>query len=866
MDGYLTQEARDVFNRHVKAHQNDDGWEHYNPHKRRRGQYDSVGGSDGSIAPSFLPQERPSVPENTAPSQSPRNDELCHKGQGQRLAQTAAMPSFHADASVIVEFMSNTHAHETVELPSGGPESSLINETVLGPLNTSLDRHDGDPLTHEQGYSVNAQYDSFDHWLGDFSMSDFDQSNFLHSWSPPLLPGTDSSSVNQLRVPQSEQAPDGWTTGSNSPFNTQTAQRLEPSRPSTYPITSNYHPTSIIRDSSTVSFPRARRQWHLCRDQSQIGAWMAFLGDAIDNQSPTNSLPWSETFLQRRRFDEGTRTRLKDAIRSHQHLSQSLPLQAPSPSYNSFSSTSRADSSSEGDMPPAGLLDIALDVYFAKCDPTIPIIHHATFSAKTAPTCLLLSLVLTGFNTLGTKGAVAYVRKLLPTLLSMVLRQLEMECTASFQDVSWIATMSAAVVVSNLAVLLQHQGNEADSMTEFFVTTVLSTAQNAGLFSTCASQSIHESITDTQNADDRWLKWSRIESAKRVTIALADLNLCFSALYGRRPLIQTDDVSIMSPGPDDQFCAETSSKWSAIMQGESLKQKPLISLRSCPTTCDDWSVQTARGILTLVQSSLWETYHSFHTLRFVVQLDTRVNPWQACETLSERDFVRFILRLSPYCVKTSDDMNVNDAVSWHLACLMLASNCQTFATALSFTSDGAANLALEDIKSWTISSTARRACLHAGEIFAILHHRRIREPISLHTVCAALWAGIVMGLYYLNVPLESATSECDVDLISRFDWQAIEAAGFTKDQQHPREDLSSPRDMSAKKALEFIAVGGTPRISGDYHPRGRVTARRIFSHFADLIDGLGTWRLPILSQVLRAASEDLMDMDVDNRS
>jgi len=423
--------------------------------------------------------------------------------------------------------------------------------------------------------------------------------------------------------------------------------------------------------------------------------------------------------------------------------------------------------------------------------------------------------------------------------------------------------MSAAVVVSNLAILLQHQGNEADSMTEYFVTTVLSTTQNVGLVSSCAPRSIHESITQLQGAEERWLAWSRLESAKRVILALADLNLCFSALYGRRPFIQSDDLDIMPGSSDCLFYAETSSKWLMLMmQGETLNHPLSIRLQSCKTTDDDSSAPTARGTLTLVQLSLWETYHGFHTLKPVVQPAIRLNPWQACEARSERDLIRLTLSLSPHCVKSSDSINVNDAVSWHLTCLMLAANCQTFATALEFTSDdGTTNPALEDIKLWAKSPTARRACLHAGEIFAILYHRRIREPLGLATVCAALWASLVMGLYYLNAPLESSNTECDLDLISRFDWQAIGDVGFTTDQHHSKGGLSS--GGVSMNALEFIAVGGTPRISGDYHPRGHVTARRIFSHFADLMDGLGTWRLPILSQVLRAASEDLMEMDVD---
>ncbi|KEF62573.1 uncharacterized protein A1O9_00546 [Exophiala aquamarina CBS 119918] len=769
-------------------------------------------------------------------------------------AGTNVTSNSHAATAVITGSMSDTQPHGTAEPPSGEPEASLINETVLGPINASINRHD--PLLDEQRYRANTPYDSFDHWLGDFSISDFDQDNFLHSWCPSLLPGTDSISVNPFSVPQSEQVLDGWTPGSRSPL--QTIQTLETSRSSTHPITSIFNSPSPISNNFTASFPRARRQWHLRGGQPQSSVWMALPGDGTENEPSTNSVPCRETFLQRRRFDEDTRARLKDAIRTHQRFSQLLPQQATGPNYKSFSSVSTT--SSQGDMPPAGLLDIALDVYFAKCDPTIPIIHHATFSARTAPTCLLLSLVLTGFNTLGTKGAVSYVRNLLPTLLSMVLRQLEKECTVGFQDASWLATMSAATVLSNMAILLQHQGNEEGCRTVFFVTTVLLTARNAGIFSVRVPQSNHESITYTDDVQDRWLKWSRIESARRLANALIDLNLSFSALYGRRPLVLTDDVSIISPSADDVFWTETSSEWLTLVQGETPKHRDTISLSSCATTGDDWSVQTARGFLTLLQSSLWETYHSFHTLRFVVQLDTRIHPWQACETLSERDLVRLTLSLSPYCIRSSDGLNINDAVSWHLTCLMLAANCQNMATALRFAGDGAANFALEDIKSWAMSPTARRACLHAGEIFATLFHRRIRESVTLHTVCGAFWAGLVMGLYYLNVPSESATRECDIDLISRFDWQAIETAGLAKDAQHPRGESSSPIGVSAK-ALEFIAAGGTPRISGDYHPGGHVTARRIFSHFADLIDGLGTWRLPILSQVLRAASEDLMDMD-----
>lgn len=807
-------------------------------------------------------QDISSIPKQAAPSKPPSTGEPCPGIQGQHQGQPSIDSGSEADASAATELI--THTHPQAELPFGGLEASLTDEMVLGPINTLADTQHVKPLIREQVYRVNTQSDSFDHWLGDFPMSAFDQANFLHSWSPftthlSLLPGTDSMSVTQLPLSQTDQTLDGWAMGNSIPFQAKAVQRLEMDQVKTYSTASSFEPPSIVGNRFTGPFARARRHWHVRRHQPNTDPWITLLGDGMVTQPPTNLQPRSETFLQRRRFDEAARARLKDAIRAHRNLSQSFSVQASSPNYNSFSSTSCTLQSDDGDMPPAGLLDIALDVYFSRCDPTIPIIHHATFSAKAAPTCLLISLVLTGFHMLGTRGAVSYVRKLLPTLLSMVLRQLETECTASFQDAEWLATMSAAVVVSNLAILLQHQGNEEDYRTEFFVTTVLSTAQHVGLFSPRECQLYYENISDTQNVDDRWRKWSRIESAKRVTIALTDLNLSFSALYGRRPVVQVDDVSIISPRGDDAFWAETSLIWSDIMQGEYLEHTPAISLRSCDITGGGWNIQTVCGILTLVQSSLWEFYHSFHTLKDVVQPETHFLPWQACQRSNEKDLVKLTLSLSPHCIGSSDSIKVNDALSWHLSCLMLAANCQTFATALSFANNEAAILALEDIKSWAKSPTARRACLHAGEIFAILHHRRMKEPVTLHSVCSALWAGIVMGLYYFNVPVESGSSECDIDLLSSFDWQALGATGFTCGQQQSREDLGV--GGASATALEFIAAGGTPRISGDYHPGGHVTARRIFSHFADLIDGLGAWRLPLLSQVLRAASEDLMDMD-----
>lgn len=66
------------------------------------------------------------------------------------------------------------------------------------------------------------------------------------------------------------------------------------------------------------------------------------------------------------------------------------------------------------EFPPAEILDIALEMYLYHFSPTTPILHIPSFSAKTTPRPLLLTMCLIGLSILGTAGASKFVAKTYP--------------------------------------------------------------------------------------------------------------------------------------------------------------------------------------------------------------------------------------------------------------------------------------------------------------------------------------------------------------------------------------------------------------------------------------------------------------------
>lgn len=168
--------------------------------------------------------------------------------------------------------------------------------------------------------------------------------------------------------------------------------------------------------------PRSRRHLRLMPN-----VWREVVDSHRDNLFCDLPIEKPATETKERRlirwgFDESCRHRIETAINQTVTPPTSGSSPVPPATYSIFGDSASMSASSPvtntnrsriapGHIkaPQAEIFDISLDLYESQFHPTLPFMHLATFSAKAAPTSLLLVMTLLGFSILGTTGAARFV-------------------------------------------------------------------------------------------------------------------------------------------------------------------------------------------------------------------------------------------------------------------------------------------------------------------------------------------------------------------------------------------------------------------------------------------------------------------------
>lgn len=329
-----------------------------------------------------------------------------------------------------------------------------------------------------------------------------------------------------------------------------------------------------------------------------------------------------------------------------------------------------------------------------------------------------------------------------------------------------------------------------------------------------------------------------------------------------------DAVQLIIPCHDSLFKANSSSRWMQLIRSGKRILMPMI--KSPSETVDLPALDSPvvddiclHAVLAMIQLRLSESYHRL--------ICNRANyPFVPCHTYAMDGRARCLTTLQVQVMNaySSNDyslerMNPNCLVMWHHMCMTLTADMQIFNLAAGRDGAEAARRALDDIAAWSQTPSARRACLHAAEIFKILSNRKASDDIMFFSAYALFSAGLVLGLYtFMVVVPQSTTTEVQVGAASievlddTIDWQQVDCEGFniTGNQSFTTAPTEIP-------AIKFIRNGGTIYIRGVTHQGGYQSARRILLDYGGLLKDTGKWSVRKFAYVLHIMSDVLMDVD-----
>ncbi|KAL1881712.1 hypothetical protein Plec18167_003311, partial [Paecilomyces lecythidis] len=344
-------------------------------------------------------------------------------------------------------------------------------------------------------------------------------------------------------------------------------------------------------------------------------------------------------------------------------------------------------------------------------------------------------------------------------------------------------------------------------------------------------------------------------------IGLLLIDSWYSSFLSTSPIVVPDSVQIILPCNETLFRAGSSMRWMQLIRGGKRILMPTATTPSENTSLpvldapvDDFCMQ---GLLAMLQLRLSEAYHRL--------LSNRASyPFAPCHTYAMDGRARCLPSLQVEVAKEYGEilerLNPNSIIMWHNMCMMLCADIQIFELAAGRAGPLPARKALDDIAAWSQTPAARRACLHAAQIFKYMTNRKASEDTMFHSVFALFSAALVLGLYTFMVPhsAETQVGATSVELLEDIDWRQIGTEGFTSFMEPHGSQSYGAADS---EATNFIRNGGTIYIRGVPHQGGYQSARRILLDYAGLLKDTGKWSVRKFSYVLHIMSDVLMDVE-----
>ncbi|GFG23390.1 isoform 3 of zinc finger protein 740 [Aspergillus udagawae] len=511
-------------------------------------------------------------------------------------------------------------------------------------------------------------------------------------------------------------------------------------------------------------------------------------------------------------------------------------------------------------FPPAEILDMALDLYFRNFQPLIPFIHIPTFSAKRTRSPVLYVMCMIGMIILGTKGTTSFVSKNFNLVLDKITGELAKCAAGSETSVGTVSTFAAAFLFLNLAAMTGEKEHIAKS--QMLYINLMTIAQRHGLFAATEGQildmSLYEAIPDV---DARWKAWSKVESVKRLIIGLLLLDSSYSSFLSTSPIIVPEAIQFILPCEGAIFDAKNAMHWMQLIRiGKRILMPTVVAPSEnvdLPTLDSSVDSLCMHGVLAMVQLRLCEAYHRL--------LSNRANyPFAPCHTYAMDGRARCLptlqLQIADKYREALERLNPNAVVMWHNMCMTLTADIQIFELAAGRSGPLPARKALEDIAVWSQTPAARRACLHAAQIYKAMVNRKASDYTMFHSVLAVFTAALVLGLYTFMAPRPpETTAGCiSVELLDDVDWQQVGREGFTSFMEPRGNHAFTASDNST---VNFIRNGGTLYLRGIPVQGGYQSARRILLDYAGLLKDSGKWSVRKFSHVLHIMSDVLMDME-----
>ncbi|KAH7150546.1 hypothetical protein B0J13DRAFT_439860 [Dactylonectria estremocensis] len=508
------------------------------------------------------------------------------------------------------------------------------------------------------------------------------------------------------------------------------------------------------------------------------------------------------------------------------------------------------------DFPSVDTLGISIDAYFHRFHDLLPLIHEPTFSPNSTHNLIIFPICLIGLLLVDREGNRAFVAPHLIKATQKCVDALSNPC-AKHESMALLTALASSTLLLSCSSILDDRDICEETFTLYCK--ALSVAQQNSLFEADKGPPLDLTKFDGRSDESAWEAWARVESMKRLVACLVMIDSHYASNMGSSPIVRADTLQFYAPCSSALFAARDANRWSQLL-GRQHMESPIINSRPGQLILPIGLPSSAIAMNTLL-SSIWlrvaDLRHRLILYRPGMK-DLVLFPWAVFQHDATGAVLLPLLR-QVYASYEQDLVreNPNFMVFWHNMYIALTANMELFERAAGREGIEAAKSAIDSIRTWAKSPCARRACLHAAQVFANMSRRKVVDGTMFLSENALFNAALVIGLYLYVEPValrqsSRGTNTVPFELLDHVDWTELGDEGLP--------DGSKAQTGSKSPAMLFISEGGPVSFAGTLHRGGYGSARRVILEYVGLLEEIGKWNKVELCRILKILSE-VSDLD-----
>lgn len=339
----------------------------------------------------------------------------------------------------------------------------------------------------------------------------------------------------------------------------------------------------------------------------------------------------------------------------------------------------------------------------------------------------------------------------------------------------------------------------------------------------------------------------------------------YAHLYGSAPIIRLDMMCFNVPCHPKLFEASSWSQWKAMTAGEGMSLvTPCINLGKSsamlPKSIDNFGMQ---GLLAAIWARVIDAQWRLFGDELVPGTQLSTPPVvEFAKDYQGKNIAPLLVQMQNVYGNFFATENPNSVVFWNNICLESVSSHRLFEAAAGCYGAANARSAVKAIQAWSKGPSARRACLHAAEIYRVLSRRRISDGTMFQSERALFSAALVLGLY-LYVQPERKNSHADqadpdvFELLDPVDWAAVGSTGLSTTSSSDVDD-----GQGCCPAKRFILEDGKISFAGNLLSGGLKSMRYVLLDYLGVLEEVGRWHSRTYSHILLLMSDSTLEEDM----